>query len=315
MTISEAFKEWIERKKRMVKKSSLAAYALIGKNQIIPYFGPMEANNIGKKTVQAFVDKQFDSGLSKHTIRDQLIVLKMIVQYVADEYEVAVIDKWNIVYPSLNIDSSLDKIARYTSDECQKIVKTVMDNPNSKNLAILIALCSGMRIGEICALQFADIDLDNKLFYVNKTLERIYNIDSDTNKGRTEIIISNPKTITSKRQIPISKNIYPLIKKYAAIAKPDYFVCSFSDKPIEPRTFRNYYRHFILDKVGLKECVKFHGLRHTFASTLIENKIDIKTVSSILGHSNVSTTLNIYVHPSDAIKRDAINNAFKKAFK
>lgn len=315
MKITEAYEEWIENKKRLVKRSSLSAYALIGRNQILPYFGNMEVGNIGKKTVQAFVNKQFELGLSKHTIRDQLIVLKMIIQYVAEEYEIAVIDKWNIIYPTSNRDSSANKIERYTPDECQKIVKTVMDNPNSKNLAILIALCTGMRIGEICALQFSDIDMDNKSFCINKTLERIYHIGYGGSKGQTEIIISEPKTKSSRREIPISKSIYPLIKKISAVARPDYFVCSMDDKPVEPRTFRNYYKSFILKKVGLRNCIKFHGLRHTFASTLIENKTDVKTVSSILGHSDVSTTLNIYVHPSDATKRDAINNALKKAFK
>lgn len=95
----------------------------------------------------------------------------------------------------------------------------------------------------------------------------------------------------------------------------DYYVCTCSDAPIEPRTFRNYYKAYILEKVKLDHCIKFHGLRHTFATTLIENKVDIKTTSSILGHSDVSTTLNIYVHPSDEAKRDAMNVGLKKIFR
>lgn len=103
--------------------------------------------------------------------------------------------------------------------------------------------------------------------------------------------------------------------KYKNGNNDDYYVCTCSDAPIEPRTFRNYYKAYILEKVKLDHCIKFHGLRHTFATTLIENKVDIKTTSSILGHSDVSTTLNIYVHPSDEAKRDAMNVGLKKIFR
>ena len=172
-----------------------------------------------------------------------------------------------------------------------------------------------MRIGEICALQYGDIDLERKVIKVSKTIERIYMLESGGQMRSTKVIIGEPKTISSRREIPIMKDIYPLVKKFAAIARPDYYVCTCSENYVEPRTFRNYYRHFILDKVGLKHCIKFHGLRHTFASTLIENKVEVKTVSSILGHSDVSTTLNVYVHPSEDTKRNAINAALKRTFK
>lgn len=115
--------------------------------------------------------------------------------------------------------------------------------------------------------------------------------------------------------ISTMKSIFPLVKKFKSVSNEDYYVCSCSNNFIEPRTLRNYYKIFILEKVKLDHCIKFHGLRHTFATTLIENKVDIKTTSSILGHSDVSTTLNIYVHPSDEAKRNAMNVGLKRIFR
>lgn len=315
MIFKEAYKEWKERKRRQVKESTLAAYILITDNHLLPFFGDMPADKINRRQVQQFVDNKLDDGLCAKYVRDMLIVLKMIVRFVSDEYEIPVLDTWKVVFPSKNAAPAHNKLERYTPEEFHKIVETVLSYPSPKNLGILIALCSGMRIGEVCALQYSDIDLDRKVIKVSKSIERIYLLNDGERKGKTKVIIGEPKTLSSRREIPIMRDIYPLVKKFAAIARPEYYVCSLSEKYIEPRTFRNYYRNFILNKVGLKECIKFHGLRHTFASTLIESKIDVKTVSSILGHSDVSTTLDVYVHPSEDTKRNAINSALKRAFK
>lgn len=314
MTLREAYKSWLPIKRRAVKESTMSAYMLIAENQLLPFFGDIPADKIGRKAVQEFADGKLDAGYSKKTVQDQLIVLKMIVRFVSDEYEIPVLDNWKVVWPSKNVSAG-QKAERYTPEEFRKITETVVANPSPANLAILITICSGMRIGEVCALQYADIDLERKMIQVRKTIERIYRLDENGGRRGTEIIIGEPKTISSRREIPIMKNVYPLVKKFASIAQPDYYVATMSEKFCEPRTFRNYYRNFILNKVGLTHCIKFHGLRHTFASTLIENKVDVKTVSAILGHSDVSTTLNVYVHPSEDTKRTAINTALKGAFK
>ena len=314
MTFKDAYTEWVERKRRQVKESTLAAYTLIADNHLLPFFGSQSAEKINRRTVQQFVDGKLDSGLCAKYVHDMLIVLKMVVRFVSDEYETPVLDNWKVVFPSRNTSAGR-KLERYTPEEFRKIVETVLNNPSPRNLGILIALCSGMRIGEVCALQYSDIDLDRKVIKVSKSIERIYLLDGKERRGGTKVIIGSPKTLSSHREIPIMKDIYPLVKKFAAIARSDYYVCTSSEKYAEPRVFRNYYRHFILEKVGLKECIKFHGLRHTFASILIENRVDVKTVSSILGHSDVSTTLDVYVHPSEDTKRNAINSALKRAFK
>lgn len=314
MTFREAYNEWKPMKQRVVKVSTMSAYIMVVHNHLMPFFGNLPAEKIDKKTVQEFVDRKLDAGLGKKTIKDSLIVLKMIVRFVEEEYGIPVLDKWKIIFPTKNLDDGR-KLERYSQEDFRKITEAAFAYPSSMNLAILITITSGMRIGEICALQFCDIDLERKVFRITKTIERIYHMDENTGRGWTELIVGPPKTSSSRREIPIMRSVYPMVKKFAAIARPEYYVATMTEHPTEPRTFRNHYRDFILNKAGLKECIKYHGLRHTFASLLIENKVDVKTVSTILGHSDISTTMNVYVHPTEDMKRDAINGALKKAFK
>ena len=221
-----------------------------------------------------------------------------------------------MIWPSKN-KIAAQKLERYSPAEYKKIVDYALENPSPRNLGILLTICSGMRVGEVCALQWEDIDLTNKTIHVCKTLQRVYVPDNEGvfGKARTHIEIGTPKTSNSDRYIPILKNILPMVKKFAAVCNPNYYVCTCDEHYTEPRTLRNYYKEFILEKVKLDHCIKYHGLRHTFATTLIENKIDVKTVSTILGHSDVSTTLNIYVHPSNEAKTDAVNLGLRRIFK
>lgn len=310
MTCWEVYMQWLSYKERMVKLSSLNNYRMAAKMHILPFFGPMDVADVRKKDIQRFVYGKLDDGLSMKYVQDMLILLKMILRYASEELELPAITAWKLDWPTRNNEES-HKMERYSTDEFRRIVAAALSKPSPGKTGILIALTTGMRIGEICGLRFEDLDMKMKLLRVERTIERVY--DSDMN--RTEIIISTPKTKSSRREIPLMNEIMPLLKGYEKVSNPDYYVCSLSDKPVEPRTYRNFYRKFILNEVGLPHCIKFHGLRHTFASMLIENKADVKTVSSILGHSDVSTTLNTYVHPSENTKRNAINATLRKSIK
>ncbi len=307
MTIEEIYKSWIDVKKRQVKRSTLSAYQLIIVNILIPHYGNTNVSTIDKKEIVAFMYSLLDKGKSKKYCVDILIVLRMVLQYASEDLDISMHEfRFKMTWPSRNIEET-KKIECYTSDEFKKIVNYSLENPSPRHLGIMLAICTGMRIGELCALRWEDINIADRLIHVSRTIERIYDIET----SKTEVVISTPKTISSNRYIPILKDILPLIKKFQAISKPEYYVCTMSDSYTEPRTLRNFYKTFILDKVKLSHCIKFHGLRHTFASTLIENKVDVKTVSTLLGHSDIQTTLNIYVHPSDGQKRDAVNGLKK----
>lgn len=193
----------------------------------------------------------------------------------------------------------------------KKIISYIVDYPKPKRLGILIGLCTGMRIGEICGLRWENIDIGNKCIHVTHTIERI--LDIDTKKSK--VIESTPKTIESRRDIPIGRDLLGILKKFKACYNDGFYVITGDEKFCEPRTYRNYYRHLVLNEVGLDRCIKFHGLRHSFATRMIATRADMKTTSRILGHSDVSTTMNLYVHPSMDDKLDAVNKSMKNLFK
>lgn len=176
-----------------------------------------------------------------------------------------------------------------------------------RNLGILITLSSGLRIGEVCALKWSDIDLEKGVIHVRRTIQRIYVIENGTRK--TQVLIDTPKTKGSNREIPMTKTLINMIKPLKKIVNDDFFILTNDEKPTEPRTYRSYYFLF-MEKLGLP-LVKFHCLRHSFATRCIESNADYKTVSVLLGHANISTTLNLYVHPNDEQKKKVINNVFK----
>lgn len=185
MKLKEVYKEWLPIKKRQVKGSTLCCYQLIYLNILKPKFGNTDVETMGKKVIQPFIYELLDSGKSKKYCSDILIVMKMLIRFASDELDIIVPDtSWKITWPT-NHKISRAKVERYTPGEYKKIVDYVINNPSPRNLGILLTICTGMRIGEICALLWEDIDLDNRVIHVNKTIERIYypdNVGSDKKK-------------------------------------------------------------------------------------------------------------------------------------
>ena len=193
-----------------------------------------------------------------------------------------------------------------TKKEQKKITDYVLENLTPRNLGILISLYSGMRIGEICALKWEDIDFKRNIIHVNKTLQRVY-IKDDKNETTPKLVISPPKTLTSNRDIPINKEFASVIKPLKLNSK--HYVLTSSFEETEPRAYRRHF-NLILDKLKIKH-INFHSLRHTFATNCISLGIDYKTVSELLGHSDISTTLNLYVHPNLSDKKKCMNVIWK----
>lgn len=299
--ISEVIRLWKTDKKQYVKKSSFSAYTLLIENHILPDFG--DHYEIEEAEVQAFVFRKLELGLSHKTIKDILIVLKMILKFGAKH-------KWldyapfDIQYPTVRESQHIEVLSR--SDQ-KKIMNYIQEHFTFRNLGVYICLSSGMRIGEICALTWQDIDIENGIICVNQTIQRIYVIEEGSRK--TELILDTPKTKNSIREIPISKDLLRILKPFKKIVNPSFFVLTNDAKPTEPRTYRSYYKN-LMRNLQMPE-LKFHGLRHSFATRCIESNCDYKTVSVLLGHSNISTTLNLYVHPNMEQKKKAIEQMFK----
>lgn len=300
-TINQITEEWKEEKKKYVKKSTYAAYQLLIQNHIKPYFGDLY--EVNEEKVQQFVFDKLDAGLSEKTIRDIIIVLKMILKFgIKNGYlEYVQIDA---KFPSKQEKKDLDVLSK--ADQ-KKFMEHLRNNFTFKNLGIFICLNTGMRIGEICGLRWCDVDTAEGVIKVRHTLQRIYIIEGETR--HTELLLDTPKTANSVRDIPMSSELLKMLKSLNKVVNENYYVISNDIKPIEPRTYRNYYKK-LCKQLDIPE-LKFHGLRHSFATRCIESKADYKTVSVLLGHSNISTTLNLYVHPNKEQKKKTIDKMLR----
>lgn len=300
--ISQIADLWKEEKRQFVKKSTFAAYSLIVETHLQPAFGNLTA--VTENDVQDFVLHKLNGGLSQKTIKDMLIVLRMILKFGAKK-NYCVYAPIDVIFPT---DRERQELEVLSIANQKKIMRFVEDNFTFRNLGIFICLSTGIRIGEICALTWDDIDIENGVIHIRKTIQRIYVKENGIKK--TELLIDTPKTATSMRDIPMIKDLYEILKPLKKVVNNDYFVLTNEATPTEPRTYRNYYKK-LLDKLGIPP-IKFHGLRHSFATRCIESKCDYKTVSVILGHSNISTTLNLYVHPNYEQKKKCIDKMFRK---
>ena len=300
-TIGQITNLWKEEKKQFVKKSTFAAYSLIVATHLLPAFGNLEI--ITEKDVQDFVLNKLGEGLSHKTIKDMLIVLRMILKYGAKKNYCSY-TPIDVIFPT---DRERQELEVLSITNQKKIMKFVEENFTFRNLGIFICLSTGMRIGEICALTWDDIDIDNGIIHIRKTIQRIYILDNGVR--HTELVIDTPKTANSIRDIPITKNLLSVLKPLRKVVNDEFYVLTNDSAPTEPRTYRNYYKKLIA-KLNIPP-IKFHGLRHSFATRCIESHCDYKTVRVILGHSNISTTLNLYVHPNYEQKKKCIDKMLR----
>ncbi len=302
MTFKEIETEWKVMKKNYVKKSTFSAYLLAIENHLLPNFE--NKTFISESDVQEFVLLKYNEGLSYKSIKDIVIVLKMVLRYGAKKGYITM-PTWDIIIPA---EKRKDNIEVFSIDSQKQIMRFIRKNFTFKNLGIYICLSTGLRIGEVCALQWKDIDVTTGLVSVSKTVGRVYIID-ENEPNHTELIIDTPKTRNSIREIPMPNELIRIIKPIKKVVNSNYYVLTNDETPMEPRTYRNYYKKLI-KRLNIPD-LKFHGLRHSFATRCIESNCDYKTVSVILGHSNISTTLNLYVHPNFEQKKKCINKMFQ----
>ena len=282
--------EWLKYKKNTVKKSTYYNYSYSVEKYLYPKFADQDITQI--KDYNDFIEKLTDT-LAPKTVRDIITKLKEIINFYEEEHNT----KLNIKKMSL---PKLNKkgIQILSNKEKQKLEKYCIEQNSLKSLGILICLNTGLRIGEVCALRWENIDFESKKIHIEKTIERIYSKE----ENKTIVIIDTPKSITSVRTIPINSKLYNILKQIRGKSKKtDFVLAGSSEHYVEPRNYQYHFKE-ILKRSKVKK-YKFHTLRHTFATNCIEAGMDIKSLSEILGHADVSITLNIYVHSSDKIKR------------
>lgn len=303
MLFRELLEIWLSEKKKYIKESTYAYYCYEVHHYIIPTMGNKEISSISEEYIQNVVftwQKEGIEGgqpLKKSTIQNIVMLLKQVLKYSAKKG----LSKDMSINLHYMPQMTYTKMQVFNSDEQNLLVKAILKDLNYKSFGILLCLNSGLRIGELCALKWKDIDTNNRIINVNKTLQRIYVHDAIP---RTQIILTTPKTSTSIRIVPLSDKMYNVIKNFNDI-NIDGYVLSNNNHAIEPHAFRIYYRNF-LEKHKIN-VLHFHCLRHTFATQCIENGADYKCVSEILGHTTIDTTLNMYVHPLMKEKKKCVD--------
>lgn len=299
-TVKSLLEEWLSSIQCRVKESTMAKYQFYVYRHIIPELGEILLINLTSEDIEKFkmrkltdgrVDKK--GGLSPKTVVDLLSVLKLALLY-GEERNYFADGQIKIRNPR----QFKTQINILTPDEQQRLEKSLLYQDDCTHLGIIIALYTGLRIGEICALRWEDIDFSGATLTVCRTIMRISDYGSQGN-GKTKIIIGRPKTECSNRLIPIPEFLMDYLSHYR---KDDScYVVTGKKSYIEPR---NYYRKY---KRIMKTCdldrFTFHALRHTFATRCVERGFDIKSLSEILGHADVSVTMQRYTHPSMNLKR------------
>jgi integrase len=206
-------------------------------------------------------------------------------------------DAWSVKLPK----KPRHEVRFFTIDEQKRVESAAKASGFAEYIAVTLCLYTGLRIGEVCGLQYSDIDFIAGTLHVKRTMQRIPNPNGDT---KTKITFLSPKSAASERTIPLPDFIMALLLECKTIADCDYVV-SLDKKPIEPRTLQNRFKK-ICQSAELKE-VNFHITRHSFAVRALENGFDVKSLSAIMGHANAIITLNHYAHATDTQKRLCMN--------
>jgi integrase len=293
----ELVEKWYKNVKLSVKESTYATYYVKVYNHIIPELGNYSANDITDDIIGTFITDLLKKGLSEKTVTDIFVVVKSIIKYGKLSCDLSKIK----IRKGEKCDKNEMRVLN--ENELSKLTEKLLNNINYIKLGILISLYTGIRIGEICALQWGNIDFENGVIKIRRTMQRIKDIDKSTGKS-TKIIITSPKSESSIRDIPIPAEILPYLQSLA-VTDASAYVLTGTKQFVEPRTMQNHFKRIIVEIEIVH--ANYHSTRHSYATRCIEYGVDAKTLSLILGHSHVRITLSLYVHPSLQQKKDAMS--------
>jgi len=295
---SDVIYRWLRSKETDVKASTMQKYRQCIDTHIQPFFGEMRCAAITPALVEEFLHRKWESGrldgkggLSQNSIRGMGLLLQSLLEYGCTN---------NLgVQPMIKVKkpkAEKKAISVLKCHEQRSMDALLLEYPHEANLAIYLALHTGLRIGEVCALRWKDIDFIEQQLRVSATVVR------DRSGALT---LGAPKSASSARRIPLTKKLAQLLLSEKQESSSDYvFVSPCTGRFLNPRTLE-YRLESFLKKHQLPK-ITFHALRHTFATRWIECGLDIKSLSEVLGHTSVQITLDIYVHSSDELKREAI---------
>ncbi len=296
--------EWLESIRPKIKESSYIKYNSMIKHYIIPNIGEKKLSQISYSTLEDFTNQLLLEGgyhnsvLSSKSVNDTLMLLKSAFRYATNKYGIILCDFNQISYPRTE-----KQIRVFNQKEHEQLISYLYSHNSFRNLGILLALFTGIRVGELCALTWENIHLDSGIITICQTMQRVENTEFKNRRTdmKTRVIITSPKSHSSIREIPLPAFLIDLLKK-TPHSERGYFLSNSESSFIEPRNLQTHFKT-VLKCAGIDNA-NFHALRHTFATRCVELGFDIKSLSEVLGHANVNITLTKYVHPSMELKRD-----------
>lgn len=293
---------WMRSIKPQVKESTYRKYHNSLKNYVLPIFEHQQLVEISYSTLEQYASSLLVSGgknkegLSPKTVTDIISMIRLILQYAnKNGFSTACSGT------GINVKQEPKELIILTPSEQKQLQRYLCDNLTDRNLGILICLYTGIRIGEICALKWEDISLDDKQIKIHHTMQRL---QCENESTKTKIIITTPKSKCSIRAIPLPDVIVDIMRENYG-GSSGYVLTGRNEKFVEPRTMQNHFKRVLLES-NIRN-VNYHTLRHTFATRCVELGFDVKSLSEILGHASVNITMNRYVHPSMELKRDNMN--------
>lgn len=294
-------RQWLSDVRVSVKESTYTRYHRTVEKYLLPCFSSLDVSELDHFRVNSFTEHLLCGGgirmqgMSPKSVADILCVLKAIICF-GECNGLVFGNTAGIRFPQRAQRSVkiIDKNAR------TRLERALMDAEDPTGIGVLFALFAGLRIGEVCGLRWSDVDFRRRTVTVSRTVERIANLDPD-DMHKTKLIVSEPKTESSMRIIPLPKFLIEQLKRAKPDADDEHFILSNSLRPTEPSSFYGRYQT-LMRRHGI-EGYSFHALRHTFATRCVEKGFDTKSLSEILGHSSISTTLTFYVHPTLEQKR------------
>lgn len=285
--------EWLRKKQKKVRESTYIKYNTVLEKHIKPRLGSCHPRGLTTDNVDDFTKELlFEDELSVKTVHDILVVLHGVLRYTATQ-----LPGYSII--EINYPQEIHEEMRVLScDEQERLMRYLLIDTDPCKFGLLFMLLTGVRIGELCALKWSDIDLEKQTVRITATLQRLHNTSAEDG-CQTHIVIGPPKSKKSIRTIPLTGDIVALCRRFAD--KDDAYILTGTEDYMEPRTleyrFRKYTQECDLDGVHP------HTLRHTFATRAVEAGFDIKSLSEILGHASTTITLERYVHSSLTLKR------------
>lgn len=302
MTLHEWMADYLDGElQKRLKASSHRMYHFLSSKYILPYLGYFELTKITANDVNDFVDILIRKELSQNTVSGALRLLRSSLAKAQEEGLIGRNPCRNIRLGTPGQDEQ-----RVLTPQEQENVKLLARERG--DLSVLIGLYTGMRLGEIGALRWEDIDWERKTVTVRRTVQRIRKTDVAPNECKTALCEGMPKSHKSRRVIPLTPYLFELLEESYRGAVSTYILGD-SDRPADPRKLQRQFES-ITKELGLRG-VHFHTLRHTFATRLLELGTDVKTVSVLLGHSSARITLDFYAHSLLDQQREAVNRLSK----